>query len=83
LQIDRRARGAWGASVLFCVRTLEQETQSNEFTLQDFYRRFTSELASRYPNNNNVQAKLRQQLQVLRDGGVLEFLGHGRYKVIA
>jgi type II restriction enzyme len=83
LQTDHRARGAWGASTLFCVRTLQAETKANEFTLQDFYARFTTELASRYPNNNNVHAKIRQQLQVLRDGGILEFLGSGRYRVIS
>ena len=82
LQTDRRSRGGWGATILLCVRTLQQETKSREFTLQDFYARFGNELASRYPNNKNIDAKIRQQLQVLRDGAVLEFLGHGRYKAI-
>ena len=35
-----------------------------------------------YPNNRNVEAKLRQQLQFLRDRGLVEFLspGPGRYR---
>lgn len=35
-----------------------------------------------YPNNRNVEAKLRQQLQFLRDRGFVEFLnpGPGRYR---
>lgn len=68
--------------MLLCVRALQQETKSDEFTLQNFYKRFGTELASRYQNNKHVEAKIRQQLQVLRDGGVLEFLGRGRFRVI-
>lgn len=82
LQTDRRSRGGWGATMLLCVRALQQETKSDEFTLQNFYKRFGTELASRYQNNKHVEAKIRQQLQVLRDGGVLEFLGRGRFRVI-
>lgn len=33
-----------------------------------------------YPNNRNVQAKLRQQLQMLRDLGLVEFVERGQYK---
>jgi hypothetical protein len=33
-----------------------------------------------YPNNRNVDAKVRQVLQVLRDLGTLKFLGSGSYK---
>jgi len=36
-----------------------------------------------YPGNNNVRAKIRQQLQVLRDQGYLSFVGRGRYRVRA
>jgi type II restriction enzyme len=65
------------ADVLACVRELRQET----FTLADAY---SSEdrLARLHPQNRNIRPKIRQQLQVLRDHGVLEFLGHGRYRVL-
>jgi hypothetical protein len=33
-----------------------------------------------HPANRNVQAKIRQQLQVLRDLGHLDFLGNGSYR---
>lgn len=33
-----------------------------------------------YPGNNNVRPKIRQQLQVLRDRGWLEFNGRGVYR---
>lgn len=50
-----------------------------EFALSDVYA-FEPQLASLYPNNANVRPKIRQQLQVLRDNGYLEFLGGGRYR---
>ena len=40
-----------------------------DFTLQEFNQRFLGELKLRYPRTRNVEAKIRQQLQVLRDGG--------------
>ena len=80
---DARALGGWGADVLSCVREMESETGDREFTLHAFYSRFTESLSRSHPDNNNVEAKIRQQLQVLRDGGMLEFLSRGRYHVIA
>jgi len=32
--------------------------------------------------NNNIEAKIRQQLQILRDNGVVEFIGRGLYKKV-
>jgi hypothetical protein len=34
-----------------------------------------------YPGNRNVRPKIRQQLQMLRDRGWLEFTGRGRYRL--
>ena len=82
LGADRRARGGWGADILTCVRTLQLELGEAEFTLQQFYARFEAELQERYPDNQNVQAKIRQQLQVLRDGGVLDFDSPGQYRIL-
>ena len=77
-------KGGWAADVLSCIRVLERETQSRDFTLQDFYQRFEDQLASRHADNQNVQAKIRQQMQVLARGGVLLFVDRrGRYRVIA
>ena len=81
LGTDQRASGGWGAAVLMSIRIFQKESGGDEFSLQDFYRRFQTELGSRYPANRNVQAKIRQQLQVLRDGGVLDFLEQGRYRI--
>ena len=67
-------RGGWAADVLSCVRAFEREIQAREFTLQAFYQRFEAELASRHLDNNFIRPKIRQQMQVLRDGEILEFL---------
>ena len=83
LRYDSRASGGWGADILACVRTLEDENGKPEFTLKEFYRRFSETLSAQHPENRHVEPKIRQQLQVLRDGGILEFLGRGRYRASA
>ncbi len=50
-----------------------------EFTNQDVYR-YTAELQRRFPQNRNIKAKIRQQLQYLRDMGFLEHLGQGHWR---
>jgi len=37
----------------------------------------------RYPDNRHVREKLRQQMQRLRDLGLVLFLGRGRYERLA
>jgi type II restriction enzyme len=39
-------------------------------------------LSSKYPGNRHVRPKIRQQLQVLRDSGYLEFLSKGTYRLL-
>jgi len=73
---DLESRG-WMADTLGCVRELRQEI----FRLSDVYA-FELHLARLHPLNRNVRPKIRQQLQVLRDHGVLEFFGRGRYRVL-
>lgn len=50
-----------------------------EFSLDDV-NQYQRELAALFPQNNHVEAKIRQTLQILRDRGTLEFLGGGRYR---
>lgn len=59
-----------------CIEKLE----APEFTLADVYR-FEPQLHKLHPGNRHIRAKIRQQLQVLRDAGYLEFLGRGEYTV--
>ena len=81
LQADSRARGGWAADVLLCARRLTAETGSAEFTLKQFYERFMEELQVRYPDNHHVGDKIRQQLQILRDGKAVVFLKPGVYRL--
>ena len=71
------ARG-WLIEVMKCAEALGRES----FTLADIYG-FEDRLSAIYPGNRHVRPKIRQQLQVLRDRGWLEFLGRGRYRVRA
>ncbi len=82
LQTDERAHGGWGAAVLSCVRDMVRISRQQEFTLQDYYTLYTDVLSAQFPDNHHVQDKIRQQLQMLRDAGILTFLGNGRYEVI-
>lgn len=67
----------WTLDVFACVRRLGK----TDFALADVYT-FESYLARLHPENNNVLPKIRQQLQVLRDAGLVEFLSPGRYRLI-
>jgi len=70
------AERSWLESIKDCVVRLRKK----EFTLDDMYE-FEPELSNTYPNNNFVRDNIRQQLQVLRDGGYLEFTEPGTYRV--
>jgi type II restriction enzyme len=52
----------------------------SDFELDDVYC-FEDRLRSVYPNNNNIRPKIRQQLQVLRDHGYLDFVARGQYRL--
>ncbi len=71
------SKKGWVLDVLNCVEEIGQL----EFTLGDVYK-FENYLSELHPENNNVKPKIRQQLQVLRDAGILEFKGRGEYRLI-
>jgi type II restriction enzyme len=68
----------WLADVLAYIRQLDKET----FKLAEVYT-FERQLAKLHPRNKHIRPKIRQQLQVLRDHGVIEFLGKGIYHIRA
>jgi type II restriction enzyme len=74
--LDISVRG-WATLTLRIVRSLG----THEFSLDSIYGR-EGEFAAIYPNNRNIRAKIRQQLQVLRDLGFIEFCGKGSYRVL-
>lgn len=68
-------RRGWAASLLNLLRQLPND----RFSLTDAYG-FEASLATQYPANNNVRPKIRQQLQILRDAGILQFESRGLYR---
>ena len=71
---DLKTRG-WIMDILSCINHIPTEI----FSLSMVYN-FTDYLSFKHPQNNNIQAKIRQQLQILRDLGFIEFLGKGQYR---
>ena len=69
------ARG-WLIEVMNCVELIGKA----EFELDDVYD-FEKRLSEIYPNNRHVKEKIRQQLQVLREQGYLDFVSRGRYRL--
>ena len=83
LGTDSNASQGWGADIYSCVCRLVQETGSRVFTLRSFYSRFLTEIAELHPENHHIRAKVRQLMQVLRNGGLLEFVDNlGTYRLL-
>jgi type II restriction enzyme len=70
----KQSRG-WILDVMNCVDSIKTET----FSLDDIYK-YETQLKLKYPNNNFIKDKIRQQLQLLRDKEIIEFIGRGKYK---
>jgi len=69
------ARG-WLLDTMHCIEKLGKQ----EFTLDDVYV-FERELSVLHPDNKHIKDKIRQQLQVLRDKGYLDFISRGYYRL--
>jgi len=76
LATDRIKERGWLMDVLYCLNQIGTEY----FALSDVYK-FTDYLQERHQDNHNVHPKIRQQMQVLRDKGFVEFLGRGKYRI--
>lgn len=70
------AQRGWTLDVLNVLRSLGR----SRFSLMDVYAH-ESKLAALHPANRNVRPKIRQQLQVLRGLGLIEFLSPGQYGI--
>jgi type II restriction enzyme len=73
LKLEKRG---WTLDVLNAIGTLGKR----EFELREIYA-LEDSLKKLHPENHHIQPKIRQQLQVLRDFGLLEFLGSGSYRL--
>ncbi len=66
----------WLLDVMRCIEKLEKR----EFILDDIYA-LEKELSMFHPENKHIKDKIRQQLQVLRDKGYLDFVSRGYYRL--
>ena len=69
------ARG-WLLDVMRCIEKVGKHT----FALGDIYM-FEKELSTLHPDNQHIKDKIRQQLQVLRDKGYIQFTSRGNYQL--
>lgn len=61
------ASGSWGYDIIKCIDALGKET----FTIKEL-NTLEAKLKSWHPDNNNIAAKIRQQVRVLKENGFLE-----------
>ena len=72
LQEPNIEKRGWLFDILNCINQIPRDT----FTLEEAYR-FETKLKQLHPQNNNIRPKIRQQLQILRDKKIINFLGQG------
>ena len=77
MRIDNLESRGWLFDILHCINGIA----TTEFSLAQIYQ-FESMLEIKHPGNHNIRPKIRQQLQVLRDRGIIEFLGNGKYRKV-
>lgn len=77
LRDSKNDQKGWLIDIMMCIDKLGKR----DFVLKDIYA-FSSYLKTKHPDNNFIEDKIRQQLQVLRDRGFLEFKGNGNYSLI-
>lgn len=66
----------WTLDIMKCIELLDKKV----FSIAEIYE-FEEYLKTKHQDNNNIKAKIRQQLQFLRDKDYIIFLGNGEYKV--
>lgn len=71
------SRRGWVTDILACIDRLGL-SRNEGFHLRDLYR-FEGDLRQLHPNNLHIQEKIRQQVFLLRDRGIVVSLGAGRY----
>ena len=74
LSMDRLAARGWLLDVMKCVENIKKDN----FSLKDMYA-FIPYFRERHPQNAHIEEKIRQQLQMLRDRGLIQFVSRGTY----
>jgi type II restriction enzyme len=75
-KIKKADAKGWILDIMNCIDGLNKK----KFTLADVYT-FENDLKAIHPENKNIRPKIRQQLQLLRDKGYLDFVGDGTYRL--
>ena len=65
----------WNLDIFIKINEMNKQV----FDLIDLYN-FSNEFQKIHPNNHNIEAKIRQCLQNLRNVGLINFLGKGTYQ---
>lgn len=68
---------SWLMDTLRCIDAMPLDT----FTLTELYQ-FEAELQAQHPENHYIREKIRQQLQLLRDKGLVRFEARGVYRKV-
>jgi type II restriction enzyme len=76
IESGKIARSIWRLDVLRVIQSLGKA----EFTTTDAYI-FERELEQLHPGNRNIKAKIRQQLQELRDRNLLLHVGRNCWRL--
>lgn len=77
LKESRGEQKGWLLDIMTCIEKLNKK----QFTRQELLS-FIPYLQTKYPNNHNIEFKISQQLQVLRDKSFLKFTARGNYELI-
>lgn len=75
LQSSEIESRGWILDIMNCIDAIA----SDDFTLNNMYE-FEQELKAKHPENNHIKDKIRQQLQFIRDKGLIEFVSRGQYR---
>jgi type II restriction enzyme len=75
LKNNTKNKKGWIIDIMNCIEKINNDI----FILEDLYK-FEDQLKLKHPNNNFIKDKIRQQLQLLRDHGIIEFIGKGKYR---
>lgn len=66
----------WLLDIMRCIEKLGKR----QFKLEEVYA-FERQLSILHPENKHIKDKIRQQLQILRDKGYLDFVSRGSYRL--
>lgn len=74
----------WKDEMLVLLRQMQSMIgEGKTFRLTEVYYYCEPTLRNTHPKNKNTGPKIRQTLQVLRNEGLIEFLGNGTYRLVS